>query len=289
MGRSTYSVRQNGAMRTDQGQFTGRAGVAIHWQAWLPDDLPKAVVVVAHGFGEHIGRYGNLIDVIVPRGYAVYGPDHRGHGKSSGSRALIDKHEYLLDDLDQVFAKVATDFPGTPVFLLGHSMGGNIALASALRNQTRLRGLVLSGALVTMHGVSKPLIVIAKLLGRVAPKLGAKKLSSSAVSRDPAVVAAYDADPLVFHGKMPAGTGAELTKATQAFPARLPSLTIPLLVVHGSADELVNVESGRTAHSLAGSADKTLKVYDGLAHEVFNEPEKATVLDDVANWLDAHV
>ncbi len=275
-------------MRTNKGEFTGEAGVNIHWQAWLPDDAPKAVIVVAHGFGEHIGRYGNVVDAVVPHGYAVYGPDHRGHGRSGGTRAFIDRFDYLLNDLDAVFANAAAAHPGVPVFLLGHSMGGSIALASALRNQGRLTGLILSGPAVTTIGVSKALIIVAKVLGRLLPKAGAKKLSSAEVSRDPAVVAAYDADPLVFHGKMPAGTGAALVKMSEGYPARLPSLTVPLLVVHGSADELVNVESGRAAHELAGSADKTLKVYEGLAHEVFNEPEKVTVLDDVVSWLDLH-
>lgn len=275
-------------MRTNEGTFTGQAGETIFWKSWKPETDPVAVVVVAHGFGEHIGRYANLVDALVPHGYAVYGPDHRGHGRSTGHRALIDKHEYLLDDLDQVFAKAAAEHPNLPVFLLGHSMGGNIALASALRNQSRLRGLVLSGPLASNHGIPKPLQVLASILGRIAPKLAVTKLSAAAVSRDPAVVAAYENDPLVFHGKMPAGTGYALIKTSKGFAGRLPSLTIPLLVVHGSADALVSVECGKLAHRLAGSPDKTLNVYEGLFHEVFNEPEHEQVLADVRTWLDAH-
>ena len=273
--------------KTIDGTFKGQADADIFWKGWLPEADPVAVIVVAHGYGEHIHRYANLVDAALPRGFAVYGPDHRGHGRSSGVRALIDKHDYLLDDLDQVFNLVDKAHPGVPVFLLGHSMGGNIALASALRNQARLRGLILSGPAVTTYGVSKALQVVAAVLGRIAPKLGVQKLSSAGVSRDPAVVAAYDADPLVFHGKMPAGTGAALLKTSKAFPALLPSLKVPLLVVHGSADSVVSVESGRTAHALAGSTDKTLKIYDGLFHEVFNEPEHPAVLADVLNWIDA--
>lgn len=268
--------------------FTGRADLTIHLQSWLPEGDPHTVVVIAHGFGEHSGRYRNVVDTLLPQGYAVYAPDHRGHGKSQGHRALIDKHEYLLDDMDQVFSIASARHPGMPTFLLGHSMGGNIALASALRRENHLRGLVLSGPLVTNEGIPAVLILLAPLLGRIAPRLGTKALSADAVSSDPAVVAAYVADPLVFHGKVPAGTGAALIRTAKEFPARLPSLTIPLMVVHGSADTLVPVGNGCTAHKLAGSSDKTLKVYDGLFHEVFNEPQRATVLADVLAWLEAH-
>ncbi len=275
-------------MRHLEETFTGRADLTIHLQSWLPEGDPHTVVVIAHGFGEHSGRYGNVVDTLLPQGYAVYAPDHRGHGKSQGHRALIDKHEYLLDDMDQVFSIASARHPGMPTFLLGHSMGGNIALASALRRENHLRGLVLSGPLVTNEGIPAVLILLAPLLGRIAPRLGTKALSADAVSSDPAVVAAYVADPLVFHGKVPAGAGAALIRTAKEFPARLPSLTIPLMVVHGSADTLVPVGNGRTAHKLAGSSDKTLKVYDGLFHEVFNEPQRATVLADVLAWLEAH-
>ncbi len=272
--------------RTDT--LAGSGGLAIHLAMWEPATAPRAVAVVAHGFGEHGGRYGNLVARLLPAGYAVYIPDHQGHGRSGGHRAVV-RHAEVLDDVDLVLARAEREHPGLPVVMVGHSMGGNIALGSALRNQHRLRALVLSGPAVSTHGIPRALRILAKIIGRVAPKLGTQQLSAAGVSRDPAVVAAYETDPLVHHGKIPAGTAAAIITSAERYATQLPSMRLPLLVVHGSADQLVSVESGRTAHSLAGSTDKTLKIYDGLAHEVFNEPERDRVLDDVMAWLDGRV
>jgi acylglycerol lipase len=266
--------------------FIGAKQRTIHLSAWVPADA-HSVVVVVHGFGEHAGRYGNVVAALVPAGYAIYAPDHHGHGKSTGTRALIDTYTDLLDDVDRAVEIAQRDHPGKPLFLLGHSMGGSIALANALRNQSRFRGLILSGPVVTNDGIPKALTVLAPLLAKVAPKAPAKELGAAGVSRDPEVVRAYVSDPLVFHGKVPTGTGAALISASKQFASSFGALTIPLLVVHGSADSLVPVEAGRTAHRLAGSRDKTIHVYEGLFHEVFNEPEHPKVLADVLTWLDA--
>jgi alpha-beta hydrolase superfamily lysophospholipase len=268
--------------------FTGATGKRIATYQWAPSGEPRAVVVIAHGFGEHAGRYGNVVDTLVPLGYVVVALDHRGHGHSEGDRALVDNFTFLLDDLDHVINGAATAYPGKKLFLLGHSMGGCIALASALRNQSQLTGLILSGPAASTHGVPSALQLVVSVIGKMAPKAGIRQLDASGVSRDADVVCAYQGDPLVFHGKMPAGTASALLTAAKGFPSKLPSLKIPLLVVHGSDDKLVSVESGRQVHRLSGSADKTLKVYDGLYHEVFNEPERAKVLADVTDWLAAH-
>jgi alpha-beta hydrolase superfamily lysophospholipase len=272
-------------MKTSSDAFAGAAGKRIATYQWVPEGEPRGVVVIVHGFGEHAGRYGNVTEVLVPLGFAVVALDHRGHGHSDGDRAFIDNFTYLLDDLDHVIASAASSFPGKPLFLLGHSMGGGIALANALRNQAPLTGLILSGPAVSTHGVPKPLQFVVSLIAKIAPKVGIQQLDASGVSSDPDVVRAYQSDPLVHHGKMAAGTANGILTAAKSFPAKLPSLKIPLLVVHGSADTVVSVESGREVHSLAGSPDKTLKVYDGFSHEVFNEPGKAKVLADVSDWL----
>ncbi len=169
-------------------------------------------------------------------------------------------------------------------------MGGGIALDYALAHQGDLAGLILSGATV-QPGDDQPkaVLAMAKVLGRFLPSLPTARLDSKWISRDPQVVARYDADPLVFHGKVPAGLAGGLLTVMDTFPERMPQLTIPLLVLHGEQDKMTNPAGSDLVFARAGSADKTLKKYPGLYHEIFNEPEQDAVLDDVAGWLEARL
>ncbi len=268
--------------------LTGNGGVRIVYDVWSPDLPRRATLLISHGLGEHARRYDHVAQRLAAAGFVVAVPDHRGHGRSGGPRAGLKRFADFTDDLDAVFAAVRE--PGLPAFLLGHSMGGAIALDYALDHQDRLAGLVLSAAAV-VPGDEQPKLVlsIAKMLSRVAPGLPTAKLDSAGISRDPAVVAAYDNDPLVFHGKVPAGLAGGLLRVMDTFPARLPQLTIPLLVLHGGADPMVSPAGSKLVVDRAGSADKTLQTYDGLFHEIFNEPERDTVLDDVVAWLEKHL
>jgi acylglycerol lipase len=270
-----------------EGRLAGSGGVEVYWQAWLPDGEPRAVVVIAHGAGEHSGRYPHVAERLVAAGYATHALDHRGHGRSTGRRALIDGMDRAVADLDAFVSLAGSRHPGRPLFLLGHSMGGCIALAYALRHQERLRGLLLSGVVARLDAPAV-LKVGMRVLSRVVPVLGVVAVDPALVSRDPAVVRAYRDDPLVFHGKLPARTVAEMSATADGFPAAVPALRLPLLVMHGGADAIVPVAASRMVHDRAGSADRTLTIYDGLHHEIFNEPEQAAVLAGVTGWLDAH-
>jgi alpha-beta hydrolase superfamily lysophospholipase len=270
-----------------EGHLAGSGGVELYWQAWLPAQEPRAVVVIAHGAGEHSGRYPHVAERLVAAGYAAHALDHRGHGRSTGRRALVDRMDRVVADLDAFFSLAGSRHPGRPLFLLGHSMGGCIALLYALRHQQRLEGLLLSGAVARLDA-SAALKVVVRGLSRVAPALGVVAVDPVLVSRDGAVVRAYRDDPLVFHGKLPARTVAEMSAAADGFPAAVPALRLPLLVMHGGADAIVPVAGSRMVHERAGSADRTLRIYDGLYHEILNEPEQAAVLADVTGWLDAH-
>jgi|SRR5579872_1449302 len=276
-------------MRHIENHTSGGSGVKLYWQGWLPDTDPKAVVFIAHGLAEHGGRYAHVGRALSDRGYAVYAIDHRGHGKSGGRRAQIDSIEQTAADLHAFTSVMRSDHPGLPVFLLGHSMGGAIAFAYALRHQDELAGLILSAPALVIEDVNPVTVAVGKLLSRVAPGAGILQLDSSTVSRDPEVVRAYDADPLNFRGKIPARTAAEILAISDSASGRLPELTIPLLVFQGTADRLVSPKSAPLVHSRAASKDKTMKLFEGAYHETLNEPEKDEVIALVAEWLESHL
>jgi len=269
-----------------ESDFTGVHGTRIVYDVWRPDGAPTGILLLAHGLGEHARRYDHVVERLVGLGLVVYAPDHRGHGRSGGKRIELRDWSEFIDDLHQLSAIAITENPGLPRFLLGHSMGGAIALTYALDHPDELAGLIVSApAVVVTAGKPTFVVEIGKIIGRFAPNVPVETLDAKAVSRDPAVVAAYESDPLVYHGKVKAGIARGMVTAAESFPARLPSLTMPTLVLHGTEDRLADVSGSRMIAERAGSPDLTLKTYDGLFHEVFNEPEQEKVLDDVVDWL----
>jgi alpha-beta hydrolase superfamily lysophospholipase len=269
--------------------FAGANGVRIFWRSWLPDGAVRAVVVIAHGAGEHVGRYEHVASRLVTGGFAVYGLDHRGHGHSEGPRALIDRRAYAVHDMDQVVVLAAEAHPGEDMFLLGHSMGGCLALCYTREHQDRLTGLILSGPLAALDAAPAPMRVLANVLSVVSPKLPLIAVDPSLVSRDPDVVRAYETDPLVYHGKLPVRTIAELAAAIEKFPSEVGAITIPTLIMYGTADQLCPTAGSMMLSEKVGAADKTVIPYDGLYHEILNEPEQAKVMDDMCAWLSARV
>jgi alpha-beta hydrolase superfamily lysophospholipase len=268
--------------------FTGVGGTNIVYDLYEPPTAPVGLILVAHGVAEHAGRYHHVADLLVGLGLRVAIPDHRGHGRSGGKRLLVRDLSEFTADLETLRTLELVD--GRPTYLLGHSMGGQIALDYALDHQSSLAALILSApAVLPGDDISPLLMKVAKVLGKVVPGLPGQKLSSASISRDPAVVKAYDEDPLNFRGALPAGVGGAMLRTMDSFPSRLPSLKLPLLVLSGTGDKIVNPEGAELVVRLAGSTDKTLKTYDGLYHEVFNEPEKELVLGDLADWLKAHL
>ncbi len=275
-------------MRTTEFTFTGAGGVPIFATSWLPKGAPRDHLVLAHGYAEHLGRYRAVAKVFTDAGYAVHALDHRGHGKSGGTRAVIDSFANADADIDQLVDRVRRESGFARIKLVGHSMGGSLALNYALNHPEKLSGLVLSGPAIG-GGLPKLQALLLSLISRIAPALGMIQLDAEAVSRDPQVVADYKADPLVFLGKVPARTAREMMHAISTYPARVGSMQLPCLLMHGNADSLVLAKDAQPVFDAIASPDKTVRIFDGLYHEIFNEPERLEVLGIVKDWLDARL
>jgi acylglycerol lipase len=277
-------------MKHKEGSFKGYQGLKLYYQYWLPDKKPKAVLLVAHGLAEHSGRYKNLVDYFVPKGYAVYALDHRGHGKSEGTRSYVDNFNDYLIDLKTFFDMVRRENKGAKIFLFGHSLGGTIATAYAVEHQDELAGLMVSGSsLLPAASISPALLAMAGVVSALLPKMGVTLLDASGISRDKAVVDAYINDPLVFRGKIPARTGAELARMWKQLPEQMPGIKLPILIMHGFADPLTNPGGSKLLFERVGSKDKTLKLYENCYHEICNEPEREQVFIDMETWLNKHL
>ena len=273
-----------------EGIFTGARDTRIFYQAYLPEDQVRASIIIVHGLGEHSGRYENVVNYLAPLGYALYAFDLIGHGKSEGARAFVEKFEDFTDTLTMYKSKVRGWQPDKPLFLMGHSMGGLIASEYLIDHSDEFNGAVISAPLIMVpDNINKATILVGKILSKIAPSMGITAVDPSAVSRDPGVVHAYETDPLVFHGKTTARLSAELLKAIMRVNDKFGEITVPFIVLQGSDDKLVNPQGSKMLYEYAGSEDKSMKIYDGLYHEVFNEPERDQVLADVAAWLDARL
>ncbi|WP_411340831.1 lysophospholipase [Sphingopyxis sp. J-6] len=266
------------------------AGAALHVTHWLPATAPKAVVLLAHGYAEHAGRYAHVAKRLTDAGYAVYAIDHWGHGRSDGTPGFVPRFSAFTDGMAELLTLVEINHGDTPRLLLGHSMGGLIATLFLIGHQQAFVAAALSGpAIVPAAPPSRFTVWISRFLSRFFPRLGVLSLDANGVSRDPAVVAAYLADPLVYTGKIGARLGKEFMDAMAAAQAGAPKIRLPILLQHGEADSLASAEGSQYLFDHVSSADKTLKIYPGLFHEIYNEPEHGAVLGDLVGWFDAHI
>lgn len=254
-------------------------------------ESPKAEVTIVHGFGEHSGRYAAITDHLVSAGYSVTAYDHRGHGQSDGLPGHVEKFRDYEDDLDRVITWVHGQNPTASPFLIGHSMGGLIALRYLSQNERervrRIAGAVVSAPLI---GVAAPVPQHKLMIGRVAAKLAPRmrldnEIDPAVLSRDPEVGVAYAADPLV-NRRVSARWFAEATLAMQEVIASAGRITTPLLVMHGTEDKLASFEATQSLFPMLGSKDKEFAAYPGFYHELFNEPEKQELFSRVSSWLD---
>ena len=277
-------------MQHIDGNFKGVRNLNIYYQGWLPEGNVMAVLLIVHGLGEHCGRYNNVVNHLVPLGYAVYGMDFIGHGKSEGEREMVQSYEDFPTTLTIYYNMVKNWQAGKPIFILGHSLGGLIATHYLFENQDKFRGAIISAPLIKVSDTISPAtITMGKILSVLAPKTGILGLDANLISQDPEVVKAYVNDPLVHHSKTPARLAVEMLKTMLRSSAEVNKITLPFIVLQGSEDKLVDPRGAQILYEGASSKDKTLKVYQGFFHEVFNEPGRAQVLQDVENWLAAHI
>ena len=273
-------------MEHAEGSFKGHKDLNLYYQSWLPAGHPEAILLVVHGGAEHSGRYTNLVNYFVPKGYAVCGLDLRGHGKSQGLRCYVERFTDYLTDLKTFFDIVRGGHGDAKVFLVGHSLGGAIATAYAIDHQHELAGLLLSAAYLKIpYSRSPALIAAARMLSLLLPKMGLIVVDASTISQDKAVVDAYVNDPLVYRGKIRARFGGEMVKLQQELPRQMPEINLPILIMHGTADLLCDPQGSQMLYERVGSRDKTLKLYEGFYHEIFNEPGHKQVLADMEAWL----
>ncbi len=248
-------------------------------------DHPRAVIVLVHGLCEHAGRYDHVVSALNGFACSVYRFDNRGHGRSGGQRGYVEDYNQYVDDAELMAAHAKKENPGKALFMLGHSMGGFITAYYGVKYPGRLSGQILSGAAVIVPPLMKDLEGFdynAVALAPIANTL------MDLVCRDPQVVQAYKDDPLVLKEFTTKLMGEVLLTGAKELMRRMNEYSYPCLILHGGADQIVPADASRYFYDHIASKDKTLKVYDGLYHEILNEPEKETVLQDIRRWIEAH-
>lgn len=268
--------------------FEGKGGVGIFLRSWLPEGTPRAVLAICHGLNAHSGLYAWAAERFAAAGFAVYAPDLRGRGRSEGERFYVEDIADYASDLGGAIAIAKARHPGLAVFLLGHSAGGVVSCVYALDNQAELAGFICEDF---AFQVPAPSIAIAALRGlsHIAPHLGVLTLKNEDFSRDPAVVAALNADPLIAGETQPAATIAALARADDRLHDEFGKITLPLLIMHGTDDRVTVCHGSEYFHAHAGSADKTLRLYQGHYHDLLADTGKEDVMADILAWLGARI
>ena len=272
------------------GRFAGAGGADLFRQWWRSErGTPRAALVNLHGLGDHSGLYAGLADALPARGIALHACDHRGHGRSSGQRAFINAWDEYLDDLAAFLALVAADEPGIPLFLLGNSLGGLMALDFAIARQPALRGVVAASPPLGAVGVPPLLMALGRVMSRIWPRFSLEVgMDLTGLARDPQIAAALVADPL-FHRRGTARLSTEVTAAIARVQRTAPLLTLPLLLLHGGADRMVPPDGTREFFARTTVTDRTYREYPHAYHALFADIDADVVIRDLAGWIEARL
>jgi alpha-beta hydrolase superfamily lysophospholipase len=265
-------------------------GLELYLQGWESSVPPKAVVCIVHGLGEHSGRYTYLVTALTAAGYHVLAMDLRGHGKSAGQRGHLPSYDQMSRDVSLLLSEAANRYPSLPQVLYGHSLGGIIVLYFVLRFKPRLAGVVVtSPGLKTALEEQKGKVMLARLLGSIKPDLALSSgLDPHHISRDPAVVEDYQKDPMV-HDQTSLGLAKNSLAAIHYIYENGSSWDLPLLLMHGSADELAYAKGSQAFAKLVDDRYCTLRIWEGLTHELHHEPEKEQVFAYLIQQLDQFI
>jgi alpha-beta hydrolase superfamily lysophospholipase len=282
------TMAQGLATAAEEGTFKSAAGLNIFFRSWRPTGTARAVIVIVPGFNSHSGYYGWVAEQLVTLGLAVYAVDLRGRGKSDGERFYVATFADYLSDVDGVVRVATSREPTLPVFVLGHSAGGVLACLYAIEHQTSLAGLICESFAFQTPAPDVALAVL-KGLGHIFPHAHVLHLKNEDFSRDPNVVAAMNADPLIAHETQPTQTVAELVRADERLKNDFPRITLPVLILHGTSDKAAKARGSQDFFDAAGSKDKTLKLYDGHFHDLLNDVDREAVMEDVKGWLGARL
>jgi len=263
-------------------------GLTIFVRSWRPAAAPRAVVVICHGVNSHGGQYLWAAEQLAAHGLAVYALDLRGRGQSEGERFYVEDIAEYVGDVAAVMELARSREPGLPVFLLGHSAGGVVSCCYALEHQSGLAGLICESFAFKVPAPEFALALIKGLSG-IAPRLPVLKLKNKDFSRDPKVVQALNTDPLTANEVQPAKTVAALVRADERLKKEFPRLTLPVFILHGTADKATLPAGSQFFYDTVGSKDKTLKLYEGHFHDLLSDIGKETVMADITGWIDTRL
>jgi alpha-beta hydrolase superfamily lysophospholipase len=259
-------------------------GIRLFVRSWTPDREVRATLVVCHGFNSHSAQFTWAAEQLAIIGLAVFALDFRGRGRSEGSRFVVEDIADYVSDLASTVALVRSRHPRLAMFLLGHSVGGVVAATYLLENQDRIAGFICESFAFEVPAPDFALTAI-KWLSHIAPRLPVVRLRNGDFSRDPATVRALNADSLTAGETQPAIMIAALLRANRELRDRFPSLALPLLILHGTADRATEFHGSQFFYETAGSIDKTLKLYEGHYHDLLNDVGKEEVMADIQRWI----
>ncbi len=270
---------------TSQETVKNSANLNIFFRSWRPQGSARAAIVIVPGFNAHSGYYEWVAEQLVADGLAVYAIDLRGRGKSDGERFYVDKFEDYVQDVEAVMRVTESREPGAPVVLFGHSAGGVVSCLYTLDHQAELAGLICESF---AHELPAPAFALAvfKGLSHVAPHAHVLHLPNERFSRDTEAVEKMNNDPLIAHETQPTQTMAALVRADERLKQEFSLITLPVLILHGTADKNTQPTGSQHFYDLAGSTEKTLKLYEGGFHDLLNDIDKGTVIADIKNWID---